>query len=250
MIQNYKTLSAEVYNIDKPIGSSFGDVEYYKERLKNCTGEILEPATGTGRILIPLLESDLNVTGFDSSVEMLDICKKNCLDRNIAANVFNDTMENFKLDREFEAIIIPTGTFLLIHERHYSIRALENFYNHLQEGGRLIIDIFIDYDFSKDNINTKIFRTKENDIITYENKLIDIDYINQYKINLSKYEKWHDGRLVASELEYLPIRWYGIEEFKMILYSIGFKKIIVSSNYEFNKYPQKNDDIITFEAEK
>lgn len=49
----YGKLSSEVYHIDKYIGKSYGDVEYYDEKLK---GKILEPTVGNGRILIPLLE--------------------------------------------------------------------------------------------------------------------------------------------------------------------------------------------------
>lgn len=55
-MNSYSKLATEVYDLDKPIGHSFGDVEFYRERLKSCTGRILEPAAGTSRILIPLLE--------------------------------------------------------------------------------------------------------------------------------------------------------------------------------------------------
>lgn len=54
MLSYYGRLSSEVYDMDKPIGHSFGDVEFYMSRLESCGGRILEPATGTGRILIPL----------------------------------------------------------------------------------------------------------------------------------------------------------------------------------------------------
>src|SRR5690625_3841203 len=56
MFSYYSKLSSEVYDIDKYIGLSFGDVEFYSERLDSCAGPVLEPGVGTGRILIPLLE--------------------------------------------------------------------------------------------------------------------------------------------------------------------------------------------------
>src|SRR5262249_8159369 len=61
MKNRYGQLGALVYDLDKPIGCSFGDIEFYKERLAGCRGPILEPAVGNGRMLIPLLENDLNV---------------------------------------------------------------------------------------------------------------------------------------------------------------------------------------------
>jgi len=75
MLGYYSNLSSEVYDLDKYIGRSFGDVEFYSERLANCTGRILEPGVGTGRMLIPLLEQGLKVDGFDVSEEMLNICR-------------------------------------------------------------------------------------------------------------------------------------------------------------------------------
>jgi len=78
MLSYYSKLSSEVYDIDKYVGLSFGDVEFYSDRLASCTGNILEPGVGTGRILIPLLEKGLNVDGFDVSNEMLKVCQNNC----------------------------------------------------------------------------------------------------------------------------------------------------------------------------
>jgi SAM-dependent methyltransferase len=78
---SYGKLATEVYDIDKPIGRSFGDVEFYQERLRSCTGRILEPAVGTGRILIPLLEAGLVVDGVDNSPEMLTVCRARCAER-------------------------------------------------------------------------------------------------------------------------------------------------------------------------
>src|SRR5690625_2474940 len=117
MLGYYNILSAEVYDLDKHIGRSFGDVEFYSDRLASCEGKILEPGVGTGRILIPLLEKGLNVEGFDVSEDMLKICRKNCERRGLNPKLLTAKMESFSLDEKYEAIIIPTGTFLLLHRR-------------------------------------------------------------------------------------------------------------------------------------
>lgn len=53
MLNYYGRLASEVYDLDKLVGHSFGDVEYYADRLKTCRGPVLEPAVGTRRIFIP-----------------------------------------------------------------------------------------------------------------------------------------------------------------------------------------------------
>lgn len=88
MLAYYNRLSSEVYDIDKYIGLSFGDVEFYRERLASCKGNILEPGVGTGRILIPLLEKGFEVDGFDISEDMLEICRNNCESRGLNLDYF------------------------------------------------------------------------------------------------------------------------------------------------------------------
>lgn len=250
MLGYYSKLSSEVYNMDKYIGLSFGDVEFYSNRLASCKGKILEPGVGTGRILIPLLQKGLKVDGFDVSEEMLKICHHNCEQRGFNPKLFKGEMEAFSLNTNYEAIIVPTGTFLLLHQRADSIKALKNFHNHLSNGGRLILDIFLQTDLSVDKASTRTLECENGDMITLEDKIVEVDYINQYTIAHNRYEKWRNGVLLQTELEQFPLRWYGVEEFRTILEQIGFKNIVISADYNYGQYPNKSNQIITFEANK
>ncbi|WP_077618189.1 class I SAM-dependent methyltransferase [Bacillus sinesaloumensis] len=250
MLSYYGKLSSEVYDLDKYIGLSFGDVEFYHERLASCKGSILEPGVGTGRILIPLLERGLKVDGFDVSDEMLRICRRNCDERALQPTLFRGEMETFSLDKTYEAIIVPTGTFLLLQNREDSIKALKNFHHHLENGGRLIIDIFLQKDVSLEQNSTRTWETSNGDILTLESKVVEVDHINQYTISHHRYEKWRNGVLLQTELERFPLRWYGIEEFKMILEQIGFEDIVISADYQYGHFPTTSTEMITFEAVK
>lgn len=248
MFGYYSRLSTEVYNIDKYIGLSFGDVEFYSDRLNSCNGDILEPGVGTGRILIPLLEKGLRVDGFDTSKEMLKTCHNNCENRGLHPVLFEGKMESFSSNKKYEAIIVPTGTFLLLHEREDSLKALRNFYDHLSKRGRLIIDIFLQTDLTVGNVSTRSWEMQDGDIITLESKIVEVDYISQYTISHNRYEKWNNGELKQTELERFPLRWYGVEEFKTILEQVGFKDIVISSDYKYGIYPTNSSQIITYEA--
>lgn len=248
MLGFYSNLSSEVYDLDKFVGRSFGDVEFYRERLASCQGHILEPGVGTGRILIPLLESGFKVDGFDVSKEMIEICRRNCEERGLHPNVFKGEMESFSLDKNYEAIIVPTGTFLLLHRREDSIKALKNFYHHLTNGGKVMIDIFLQTDISIGQISTRKWECENGDCITLENKTVEVDYINQFTVSHGRYEKWRNGALIQSELEQFPLRWYGVEEFKLLLEQVGFEDIVISADYRYGHYPTNSNQTITFEA--
>lgn len=250
MLGYYSSLSSEVYDLDKPIGSSFGDIEYYLERLASCKGRILEPATGTGRMLVPLLEKGHQVDGFDISEEMLEVCRTNCEERGLAPNLFNAKMESFSIEARYAAIVIPTGTFLLLHERENSLQALRNFYGHLETEGRLIVDLHVPSNIQLEKTLTRTWQAVNGDTLTVESKKIEVDWIQQYFVSQGRYERWRDGRLVETELERYPMRWYGVEEFKAILEKVGFNDISISAGYQFGQYPKNADSIITFEAMK
>ncbi len=43
MNNRYGSLAAWVYHLDKPIGRSFGDIEFYREGLKDAAAPYLNP---------------------------------------------------------------------------------------------------------------------------------------------------------------------------------------------------------------
>jgi SAM-dependent methyltransferase len=248
MFCSYGDLCTEVYELSKPIGHSFGDVEYYRERLKACEGRILEVAAGTGRVLIPLLEAGLVVDGMDTSPSMLSVCKEHCINRGLDPRLYDGNMKNFSLSNTYEAIIIPAGSFLLIEKREESINALKCFHNHLIPGGRLIIDLFLQTNFNTNISSTRTWTTPNMEAITLESKPIEINFLEQYIISYSRYEKWKDGKLLKTEMERSFIRWFGVEEFKLLLESVGFTDVSVSSDYVYGKTPTQSNQVFTYEA--
>lgn len=249
MFSYYSTLCTEVYDFTKPVGYSLnGDIEYYQERLKTCEGRILEAAVGSGRFLIPLLEIGYTVDGIDYSPEMLKSCRQRCDERGLQPNLYEDKLQNFSLPFNYGAIIIPTGSFCLIENREDSLAALKCFYKHLVPGGRLIVDLELPHDWKTGEISTSTFSLPNGDGITLESKSIEMDLLNQFTVSYIKYEKWRQGKLIQTELQRFALRWYGIEEFKLILESIGFSDITCSADYDYKKQPSNASQIITFEA--
>ncbi len=248
MYNFYGKLSTEVYDLDKPVGRAYRDLEFYMERLRDCKGKILEPAVGTGRILIPLLQEGWEVHGMDRSSEMLSLCRAHCETRGLTPLLYEEDMVSFSLSHKYEAIIVPTGSFLLIKDRSDSLQALTCFYEHLVPGGRLILDLFLQTELQSSYVSTRTWTNAEGELITLEEKLVEVDYIKQYTVSHLKYEKWRGKKLIQTELEYFPLRWYGVEEFREILQRIGFSEIVISANYQYGAYPTKADQVITFEA--
>jgi SAM-dependent methyltransferase len=245
----YGSLSAWAYDLDKPIGHSFGDVEFVLGRLKDCNGPILEPAVGTGRVLIPMLDAGHEVEGFDASQEMLEICRKNCRARGYAPRLSQMRWDTFQCDRIFAAIIMTAGTFMLISEFEAACAILRRFHDHLAPGGRLIFDISPDDCFTSD-LRIRSWKTAEGDLLTRQENTTELDYVMQRSVTPMRYEHWRDGKLVASELETLTVRWWGMHELAMALISTGYAAPVISGGFEHGRPPRKGDIVISFEAER
>lgn len=249
MFSYYSSLSTEFYDFTKPVGYSVrGDLEYYLNRLKGTKGKILEAAVGSGRFLIPLLDEGYNVDGIDYSPKMLDSCRNRCKERGLNPELYEGNICNFSLPSKYEAIIIPTGSFCLIEKLEDAKNALECFYNHLIPGGRVLIDLEIPNNWHTGEISTTTVSLSADEGIILENKSIEIDWVNQTTLSYLKYEKWKKGKLVDTELQKFTMRWYGIEEFKLIMANIGFSQITCFADYTYKKQPSKETQLITFEA--
>ncbi|MFJ7731696.1 class I SAM-dependent methyltransferase [Lysinibacillus sp. NPDC097231] len=249
MYSYYGPICTELYDFTKPVGFSLGgDIEYYLERLQGTKGKILEAGVGSGRFLIPLLEKGLNVDGIDYSPEMLASCQTRCAERGLKPNLYEGNLSNFSLDSKYEAVVMSTGSFCLIENPKDALDALRCMYNHLIPGGRLIVDLLLPIDWKTGEIDSSYYEISKEEGISLERKAVEMNWVDQYTLTVLKYEKWKNGKLIDTELQRFPIRWYGIEEFQHILTSIGFSDITCSAEYVYNKKPSKEHSLFTFEA--
>lgn len=113
------------------------EVDWLLERFGPNTRHVLEPGCGTGRMLDALASRDLQVTGIDSSPEMVALARERLGGRGL---VHLADMTAFDLGRRFDAALSPINTLLHLPpealQRH--LRAMAN---HLQAGGRYLTQV-------------------------------------------------------------------------------------------------------------
>lgn len=250
MHNRYGKLAAWVYALDKPIGRSFGDLEFYRSRLENIEGPILEPAVGNGRIMVPLLEAGLPVVGFDASDDMLAYCRDECRRRGLVTDLTKQTFADFRYDTPFSAIILPAGSFQLITDTATACTVLRRFHDALAPGGRLIVDLDPIGSFFGTTPSVRHWDTGTGDLLTLTEQHVETSHIDQTTLSHLRYDLWRDGALVQSELDLFKLRWWGVAEFAMALREAGFGDVNVAGAYQFGRTPQEGDDVISFEASR
>ncbi len=241
----YQKLCTEFYDNDKPFATK-QEVDFYgqffaKDQL------ILEPMCGSGRLLIPMVEAGFQVHGFDNSTYMLDHCKERLKQRNLQTEVFEESVTAINLNKKYDGIIIPFGSFQLLYPRNVAYEALIKLHHHLKPGGKMVFDMFIPWEAmylgGEEETSEKSTTLPDGSIITHKS-LTKTNKFEQYCISHGIYEKVVHGKVVGSEEEELNLCWYFLYEFELILEKHGFK------NVKRHKKVINNEELIVYIAEK
>lgn len=246
MSWSYGALATEIYDLDKPIGTSFGDIEYYKRLLSGTEGRILEPAVGTGRVLVPLLEAGFRVEGYDTSPEMLAVCRKHCRDRGLDPALHEADMTSFVEPGAYSAVIVPVGSIALLDGRAELRQALACFRECLEPSGRLSVDLRA-LSLVIEPVPMRSWRAGPF-IWTLQTMHVDCDPSVNQTTQWLRYEKWADGALVATELQPFRLQHWSIGEFTSLLAEAGFSGVTVTGDYQDGVPPGPESDDWNFNA--
>ena len=230
MSWSHSPLVAEVYDLAQPIGRSVGDVEYYRRTLAGVSGRVLEPACGTGRLLIALLEAGFAAEGVDHCPAMLDICRKHCRDRGLEPVLFTGDMATFARPDTYEAIAVTRGSIRNLEGREATSAALRCFFGSLVAGGRLLLDVTIPFVVHDPLPHVE---TWESGPFVYlvETVAIDYDAHLDRSMRYARYSKWEDGELVTTELHRFCFQHWNRHEFHRLLEDAGFVDVTVTADY-------------------
>jgi len=216
------------------------DVDLYLEEAKKHKQPILELASGTGRILIELLENGIDTHGLDLSGEMIEICKKKLVERGLSTKLLNINMSDFDLpEKNYGMIFCSRATLQMLERRKDLFSCISKCYEHLDNQGTFVADIFIPWQGIIENnqdqwiLGPVVIDGKETLVCQSTNKY-DID--EQLQHIMYKYELYRDSYLIDSMIENYKIRWYGREEFRLILEKVGFGEISISKANIFPNY--------------
>jgi SAM-dependent methyltransferase len=230
------------------------DIEFYKTIAERTGGPVLELMCGTGRIMIPLADAGLEVTGVDKSGAMLDVLSSKLeliggkVERNI--DVIQGDIRTFKAHRKFQLGLIPFNSFLHLLTRRDQEEALANVWEHLESGGLLVLSVFNPRLDRPENLvrhrGTKV--TSKGEIISkFEAQTIDLSNqttLVHYFYDISRQDK--DLRRVTTSM---TLRFLFQQELMDLLNKTGFAIEDTYGDYAFSPL-KKNSELLCFVARK
>jgi hypothetical protein len=186
--------------------------------------------SGSGRLLIPLLEQKRNVHGADLSPAMLASCETRLAAVGLLTPLFRQDVVTLNLPFRYVAAIIAAGSFQLLTDPVAAQKALERLRAHLVDPGLLLMDFYVPAEamhppgapmVQVETVTlpdgTTIARRSEV-VVDAEGRRIDVR---------SRYEQRARATITAREDETLAFTWYDEDEAVALLRDAGYRDVTV-----------------------
>ena len=245
-MNEYGKLSTEFYDLDKPDAPPDA-FDFYEAFAREAQGPIHEPMCGSGRFLLPLLAQGLDISGSDTSPDMLDACRKHAQRRGLSAKLTQHALHSLECERAPSLMFIPSGSFGLLIEDDLVRASLARVEQVLAPGGTFLVEAERLRPSPPETSGTWGGRWVER----ADGSRLIISWLTQYSgaANVStavhRYELVEDGRLLATEYEDFRVRSYESAEFHALLEQAGFREIELYKPYE-RTAPDEADEAIVF----
>jgi SAM-dependent methyltransferase len=122
------------------------DVQFYTDLARQSGGPVLELGVGTGRTLLSIARSGIEIHGLDVDPSMLDALRRKLDDEPTSVaervQVFSADMRQFSLPHRYAAIHIPFRAFLHNVDAAAQVDCLRACFDHLRPGGQLAFNVF------------------------------------------------------------------------------------------------------------
>ncbi len=230
------------------------EIEYFRQFVE-AGQPALDVACGAGRLLVPYVEAGMDVDGCDASPDMVRLCQEAAGAVGASPTVSCQAMHELDLPRRYATIFV-CGGLGLGSTREQDQEALRRLHEHLEPGGRLVLDNEVPCsDAAHWTLWTSGRREglpeppkppgsrrlgPDGDEYALESRLLDLDPLRQQEAWEIEAYRWRDGELIARERHQLTCNLYFCDELVMMLRQAGFTSIDVRGQY--NDLPATAED--------
>lgn len=136
--REYRRLHAEWYDLISSGMDHSNEIDFWAKRIEESGEPVLELGSGTGRVLVPLLERGFDVVGIDTSEAMMSRCRAACEARGLQAELHEQSMLEFSLPREFGMTFLTSGGLGLLTSDRDIQATFRQVMAHLMPGGLFV----------------------------------------------------------------------------------------------------------------
>ncbi len=248
--KEYRKLHAEWYALCSA-GDQSKEVDFLAQKI-DAKEPVLELGSGTGRILIPLLERGFHVVGIDTSEDMMEQCRIACKAKGLQAELHEQSMVNFELPQQFGTILLVSGSLGLfiadqdIHAMFQCVMA------HLKPGGLFLCEfeqIPAEYDDSHDSRWYGDWERGADNVVMAQRVRRKYDTSSHVWEQLYVIEKFVNGRLIETEANERWGRFFSVDEAMHYAKTAGFTDIKITK-WMTEGPPNQDSHVVTIQCKK
>ncbi|MES2605657.1 MAG: methyltransferase domain-containing protein [Pseudomonadota bacterium] len=139
--ESYDQIAA-VYATDMGQSMAFDDISYYRALCQQRGGRALGLGCGTGRILLPLLQSGINIAGVDQSPGMLAQLRTDAQALHLQPDVSQGTLTDFSTP-PCNTVLAPYSVVTYLTDESQLAAFFHTAQQALDADGLLVVDTFI-----------------------------------------------------------------------------------------------------------
>ncbi len=236
------------------------ELAFYRAAIERYGQPVLDLGCGTGRMLVPLAASGIDIDGCDVSADMLAFCRVAAERPGVAPRLYEQAGDDLALPRSYHTIFI-CDSFGIVG----GLETLRRCYRHLAPGGALVFNVSLPYAES-DRWNhwlaegrralpepwpeTSGRKTAANgEEIALRARTIAFDPLEQLATREIEATLWRDGRAVTREVHTLQQRTFFRNEVLVMLSNAGFSTVTVAGGYD-GRAVSLDDVHLVFTAQK
>lgn len=203
--------------------------------------KLLDVGCGTGTLTLKFHELGYDVSGIDLSEEMLAIANERLQVANLNIPLFAMSMDEIEGFSNIDIVTIPIDSLNYLKEGHQVIETFQRIYASLREGGQLLFDVHSI--FKMDDIFMQSPFTYDDGEITYlwytESGEFDHSVYHDMTFFVLDNETEQYDRFDEHHFQ----RTYPVETYEKWLKDVGFKKVVVTADWEDTKPNEKSERI-------
>ena len=250
MPSNYTSLEAELHDLFWSEEES-PELEWLDALLKNHPGLALEIGSGSGRLLLPLLEKGYSIEGLESSSEMLDLCRASATEKDLSPVLHDGDMTSFSPEIPYHCILVPAFTFQLSDD---PVATLKNFKKLLIPGGLLYLSVFIPFAEIDGELPENEWYPDHNlDLPDGRQATIQTRHQIDRKKRILKREHHYrltDGDNTREHHSEQSIRWFTAHQLAKLIADVGFIVETAVADFDDQQAVDEDSQIITLVARK
>lgn len=243
--KEYRKLHAEWYELVSGQMDHAEEIEFWSRTIQEAGEPALELGSGTGRVLVPLLERGFDVVGIDTSDDMMAKCLAACEAKGLKVELHRQSMLEFDLAREFGLIFLDSGGLGLFTADRDIQAMFERVLAHLKPSG-----VFI-YEFEPVPTERKTDDKWAGDWIQGLDDAV-IAWRRRMKYNPTSHvweclfivEKFIAGRLVETEANERSGRFFTVDEAVQFARSAGFEDVR-ATHWLSDEPPRDDSKVVT-----